>query len=158
MKILRGVLDVFSGLLPSVLIGMLVLVVLVDVAGRNILHMSIPWAHDLTIILMSAAVWFALADVARNDQMFGVAVLTGRLPQAWQGIAAMLKDLLVILIAAETIRAAVAQITSSRFTTFLSLGWPKWIVALFLALGMAAVVLERVLTIIDRLVARRVHP
>jgi len=155
MKILRGLLEVFSGVLPSILTGLLVLVVLADVLARNLLHASIPWAHDLTIILMAAAVWFALADVARNEQLFGITLLVDRLPPTARLYAATVADLLVILIAGETIRAAVAQITSSRFTIFLSLGWPKWIVALFLALGMAAVMLERVLTIIDRLGSRR---
>jgi TRAP-type C4-dicarboxylate transport system permease small subunit len=55
-----------------------------------------------------------------------------------------------MLIAAAVIRAAWAQISTARFTKFLALGWPKWIVAALLAFGMALIILERLLAIVER--------
>ena len=60
------------------------------------------------------------------------------------------EDQVEILIAAALIRAAWAQISTSGFTRFLSLGWPKWIVAALLAFGMALIILSRLVDIAGR--------
>ncbi|WP_367716598.1 TRAP transporter small permease subunit [Nitratireductor sp. GISD-1A_MAKvit] len=80
-----------------------------------------------------------------RNQLFGVSLFVDLLPPRLAFAARLLADMLVLLIAAQVIRAAFAQITTARFTVFLSLGWPKWIMAALLAAGMTMVVLSRLL-------------
>ena len=54
----------------------------------------------------------------------------------FSAVTLLMSVLLTILIAAAVVRAAYAQISTARFTTFLALGWPKWIIAAFIAAGM----------------------
>ncbi len=150
MTMLRYILRFFGITVPAVLVGTLVLIMLADVIARNFLSMSILWSHDLAVILMAAVVWLGLSGAAMSGQMFGISLLVDRLPPRLAGGARLLADLLVMLIAAAVIRAAWAQISTARFTKFLALGWPKWIVAALLAVGMALIILERLLAIAER--------
>jgi TRAP-type C4-dicarboxylate transport system permease small subunit len=61
----------------------------------------------------------------------------------------------VLVIAAEVMRAAFAQISTARFTTFLTLGWPKWIMAAILAAGMGLVIVGRLVQMAESLRDRR---
>lgn len=151
MSFLRRALRLLGMTLPAVMTGALVLIVVADVAARNLLRVTIPWAHDLAVVLLAAAVWFGMVGAAATGQLFGITVLTDRLPPALRQPMLTIADLLVILIAAAVIHAAQAQIATARFTTFLSLGWPKWILALILALGMGGIILDRLLAIAERL-------
>lgn len=147
---MRSLVRLFGVFLPAMLIGATVLVVFGDVVARNLFHAPIPWAHDLAVILMAATVWFGLAGACMSDQMFGISLFVQRLPPRAQQLAMVLADMLTIVIALAVVHAAYAQISTARFTTFLSLGWPKWIVAAFLAAGMILVVIVRALDIIAR--------
>jgi C4-dicarboxylate transporter DctQ subunit len=64
-------------------------------------------------------------------------------------------DILILLIAAQVIRAAFAQIATARFTTFLTLGWPKWIMAVLLAAGMALIFVGRIVQMVDTFGSKR---
>lgn len=151
MHILQGVIRFFGITLPALMIGILVLIVLGDVLARNLFAASILWAHDLAIVLLAAAVWLGLAGAARERQLFGVSFFADRLPPRARAWARLASDILVIAIAAGVIRAAWAQISTARFTKFLSLGWPKWIVAALLAAGMALIILQSLIDIATRL-------
>jgi TRAP-type C4-dicarboxylate transport system, small permease component len=129
--------------LPAVLTGVIVLVVFADVVARNILHAPLPWAHELAVVLMSAVVWFGLVGVCMSDHMFGIVLVLDWLPEKGRRTAMVVADFMTVLISAAVVHAAYAQITTARFTIFLSLGWPKWIVALFLACGMALIIIVR---------------
>jgi C4-dicarboxylate transporter DctQ subunit len=144
--------------LPAVLIGATVLLVFGDVIARNLFHAPISWAHDLAVILMSATVWFGLAGVCMSDQMFGIAVVTERLPPAVQRATLVLANLLTIAIGGAVVHAAYAQITTARFTTFLSLGWPKWIIAAILGVGMIMVMLVRGIDVIAQFRTEKNNP
>ncbi|MBE2274785.1 MAG: TRAP transporter small permease [Rhodobacteraceae bacterium] len=150
MTALRHILRFFGITVPAILVGTLVLIMLADVIARNFLAMSILWSHDLAVILMAAVVWLGLSGAAMSGQMFGISLVVDRLPPRLADAARILADLLVMLIAAAVIRAAWAQISTARFTKFLALGWPKWIVAALLAFGMALIILERLLAIVER--------
>ncbi|RGP35275.1 TRAP transporter small permease subunit [Pseudotabrizicola alkalilacus] len=150
IQILRLVLHIFGTVIPACLIAALVVIVLADVIARNFLAMSILWAHEFAVILLSATVWFGLTGAAMSGQMFGISLFVDRLPPRAGQLARMIADLLVMLIAAAVIHAAWAQISTARFTKFLSLGWPKWIVAVLLAAGMALIILTRIIQLAGR--------
>lgn len=141
----------FGATVPALLVGALVLIVLADVLARNFFAMSILWAHELAIVLLAAAVWLGISGAAAEGQLFGISFLVDRLPTRAARWVQILADTLVIFIAAAVIHAAWAQITTARFTKFLTLGWPKWVVAALLAFGMALVILGRLTAILTAL-------
>lgn len=145
------VLRFFGATIPALLVGLLVLIVLADVLARNFFAMSIHWAHELAVVLLAASVWLGLSGAAAEGQLFGISMLVDRLPPAAARRVRMLADALVILIAGAVIHAAWAQIATARFTRFLTLGWPKWVVAVLLAVGMALVIAGRLTAIVAEL-------
>lgn len=151
MKVLQSLLHFFGIFLPAALIAALVLIVLADVVTRNFFATSIMWAHDLAIIALAAAVWLGLSGAAASGQLFGISLLVDRLPPQAAAAVQLLADLMIVCIAAAVIRASWSQISTARFTIFLSLGWPKWIVAALLACGMGLIILGRLLDIAARL-------
>ncbi|WP_048645712.1 TRAP transporter small permease [Nitratireductor soli] len=150
MRPWRALIDFLGMTLPALLLAALVTIVMADVIARNFFAMSIMWAQEMAVILLGATVWLGLSGAAMQGQLFGISLFVDRLPSRAAGYARLLADLLVLLIAAEVIRAAVAQISTARFTTFLTLGWPKWIMAAMLALGMGLVIVGRLLSLADR--------
>lgn len=155
---MRSLVRLFGVALPALLIGAIVLVVFADVIARNLFRGSIPWAHDLAVVLMAATVWFGLVGACMSDQMFGISAFVQRLPIRVQRVTMVLADLLTILIAAAVVHAAYAQITTARFTTFLSLGWPKWIIAAFIAAGMIMIIIVRALDVVSHLRGEKKEP
>lgn len=155
IQILRHVLHLFGTVIPACLIAALVVIVLADVIARNFLAMSILWAHEFAVILLSATVWFGLTGAAMSGQMFGISLFVDLLPPRAAHVARLIADVLVMLIAGAVIHAAWAQISTARFTKFLSLGWPKWIVAALLAAGMAMIILTRILQLAGRVRGNR---
>lgn len=146
MKTLRAILIFLGTTLPALLLAALVGIVMADVIARNFFATSIMWAQEMAVILLGATVWLGLSGAAMQGQLFGISLFVDRLPPRAAAIARLIADLLVMLIAAEVIRAAMAQIATARFTTFMTLGWPKWIMAALLAFGMGLVILDRLMT------------
>lgn len=155
MKILREVLIVLGMKLPALLLAALVAIVMADVIARNFFAMSILWAQELAVILLGATVWLGLSGAAMQGQLFGISLFVARLPARPAFYAGRVADLLMLLIAAEVIRAAFAQMSTARFTTFLTLGWPKWIMAAMLAAGMGLVIAGRLTQMADSFRNRR---
>ena len=155
MNILRKIIALAGVALPSAMIAALVLIVLSDVLARNLFATSISWAQEMAVILLIGSVWLGLAGASLQGQLFGVSILTDRLSSRNRRVVETAADLCVIAIAAATVHAAHAQMTTARFTTFLALGWPKWILAALLAVGMTLVILGRLLDIATRLKERR---
>lgn len=145
MRILRAIVEFLGVTVPALLLAGLVVIVMSDVLARNFFSMSILWAQELAVILLGATVWLGLSGAAMNGQLFGISLFVDRLPPRAAFYAQLLADLLVLLIAVEVIRAALAQISTARFTVFLTLGWPKWIMAAILATGMGLVIVSRLM-------------
>ncbi len=156
LRILREIVEFFAVIVPALLLAALIAIVMADVVARNFFFMSIMWAQELAIVLMAATVWLGLAGAAIQGQLFGISLFVDKLPERFYPFARLLSDLLILLIAAMVIRAAYAQISTARFTTFLALGWPKWIVAALLAAGMALVIVGRILEMAESF--RKVRP
>lgn len=155
MTFLRRLLGFLGLTLPALLLAALIVVVMADVVARNAFAMSILWAQEVAVILLGATVWLGLSGAALQGQLFGIALVVDRLPPRAAFLARLLADLLVLVIAAEVVRAAMAQISTARFTVFLTLGWPKWIMAAILAAGMGLVIVGRVVQMADSLRDRR---
>jgi len=149
MKSLRAIVEFLGVTVPALILAGLVIIVMSDVLARNLFAMSILWAQELAVILLGATVWLGLAGAAMHGQLFGISLFVDRLPPRAAVYARLLADILVLLMAAEVIRAAFAQISTARFTVFLTLGWPKWIMAAILATGMGLVIVGRLLQMAD---------
>ena len=151
LKILRELIEFLAVVVPALLLAALIGIVMADVLARNFFSMSIMWAQELAVVLMAATVWLGLAGASVQGQLFGISLFVDKLPPRLYPFARLLADILTMLIAALVIRAAYAQISTARFTTFLTLGWPKWIIAALLATGMALVILGRLLEMAESL-------
>jgi TRAP-type C4-dicarboxylate transport system permease small subunit len=150
MRAIRACLFFLGTVVPAVLVGVLVLIVIADVVSRNFFATSIFWAHDLAVILLVASVWLGLLGASSSGQLVGITVITDRLPDRLAAVAQVIADVMLMLIAAAVISSAWSQVSSARFTKFFSLGWPKWIVAALLGIGMALLIVGRVVDLADR--------
>jgi TRAP-type C4-dicarboxylate transport system permease small subunit len=155
MNVLRGLLNFFGMTLPALLLAALVAIVMADVLARNFFGMSIQWAQELAVVLLGATVWLGLSGAAMQGQLFGISLFVDRLPARAAVIAQLVADVLMLLIVARVIQAAFAQIATARFTTFLTLGWPKWIMAVLLAAGMALIFVGRIVQMVDSFGTKR---
>ncbi|WP_245944940.1 TRAP transporter small permease [Pelagibacterium lacus] len=149
MVMIRRLLELVGSVLPVFLIAFLVLVVAADVFARNILRVPFYAAHDLAILAFSASVWLGLIGAALYGQLFGIGFFVELLPERLRRVVVVLSHIIVIIIAVAVIQAAIAQITTARFTTFLALGWPKWIVAAILAVGMGGIIIVQLVAIVE---------
>ena len=150
MRAIRACLFFLGTFVPAVLVGALVLIVIADVVSRNFFATSIFWAHDLSVILLAASVWLGLLGASSSGQLVGITVIIDRLPGRWAAVAQVIAEVMLMLIAAAVISSAWSQVSSARFTKFISLGWPKWIVAAMLGIGMALLIAGRVVDLVDR--------
>lgn len=149
MITIRRVAELVGSILPALFIACLVLVVSADVIARNVLRVSFYAAHDLAILAFSATVWLGLVGAALHGQLFGIGFFIELLPKRARTPASIVSHLLVMAISVAVIQAAIAQISTARFTTFLALGWPKWIMAALLAIGMGGIIVVHILAIIE---------
>lgn len=145
MTLLFRLIVLFGSVVPAALLGVVLLVITADVFARTALSQSIAISHDLAIVALSGVVWFGIVGIAANGDLFGVQYFVERLPRRWHPIVQGLVHIIVILIAAAVAQAAIVQVETARFTQFLSLGWPKWIVSAALALAMALVVVTQLI-------------
>lgn len=149
MVMVKRLLELVGSVLPVFLTAFLVLVVAADVFARNILRVPFYAAHDLAILAFSASVWLGLIGAALYGQLFGIGFFVELLPERLRRVIVVLSHIIVIIIAVAVIQAAIAQITTARFTTFLALGWPKWIVAAILAVGMGGIIIVQLVAIVE---------
>lgn len=149
MVTIRRLAELTGSVLPALFIACLVIVVSADVIARNVLRVPFYAAHDLAILAFSATVWLGLVGAALYGQLFGIGFFVELLPRRARTPASIVSHLLVIAISVSVIQAAIAQISTARFTTFLALGWPKWIMAALLAVGMGGIIVVQVLAIVE---------
>ncbi|UOA20732.1 hypothetical protein DSM14862_03570 (plasmid) [Sulfitobacter indolifex] len=146
--VLRALLRLIGEIIPTLLLAGVLIVVSANVISRTILREGFQTANELAIVCFSGVVFFGIIGAALNKQMFGVDYFISRLPRALERPALMLSHLLVIIIASAVLHAATAQVATARFTTFLALGWPKWIVSAGLAFAMGAIIATQLLHIV----------
>lgn len=140
MRVLSAALSLLGSVIPAALLGLVLVVVTADVVARLFFATSIHVAHDIAIIALAGVVWFGIVGTAQANELFGIRFFTDRLPAKLRSWTDILVSVLIIVIASEVFRAAIVQVETARFTRFVSLGWPKWIVSAGLAGAMAAVI------------------
>lgn len=155
MRILSRILDLLGSALPAILLGIILVVVSADVFARLLLSKSVHISHDLAIVALAGLVWFGIVGVAKEGELFGITFFTKRLPARLQIPVAAAVNLLVMFIAAEVMRTAIIQVQTARFTRFVALGWPKWIVSAGLAAAMAALILVQLIQLFSLLRKRK---
>ncbi|MFC6643584.1 MULTISPECIES: TRAP transporter small permease [Sulfitobacter] len=146
--LLRALLRLIGEVIPTLLLAGVLIVVSANVISRTILREGFQTANELAIVCFSGVVFFGIIGAALNKQMFGVDYFISRLPRAFERPALLLSHLLVIAISGAVLHAATAQVATARFTTFLALGWPKWIVSAGLAFAMGAIIAAQLLHIV----------
>jgi TRAP-type C4-dicarboxylate transport system permease small subunit len=127
--------------LPAAMLGIVIVVVTTNVVARTLLGVSFHTAHDIALIAFAGVVWFGVVGAAVNGQLFGVDFVVEMLPRRLSLAVKVLARVILIAICVAVIHACWAQIETSRFSRFLALGWPKWIVSAGLALSMVLLIL-----------------
>lgn len=141
--------------IPTLLLGVVLVVVSANVISRTVFREGFQLANELAVVCFAGVIFFGIVGAALDKQMFGVDFFVSRLPKKLHTGAEVLTHLLVIAISAEVLRAAIAQATTARFTTFLALGWPKWIVSAGLGTAMTAVIVVQMLQLLTLMRGRR---
>jgi TRAP-type C4-dicarboxylate transport system permease small subunit len=144
MSWLDRLLTVVGSVVPAALLGIVVVVVTANVVARTVLGVPFHTAHDLALVSFAGVVWFGVIGATINGQMFGVNFFVERLPGRLSLFARLLARIIVVLIAVAVIHASWAQIETARFTKFLALGWPKWIVSAGLLVSMLLMIVVQV--------------
>lgn len=142
---MRPLLRLIGELIPTLLIGIVLVAVGANVISRTVLREGFQVANELAVVCFAGVVFFGIIGAALDKQMFGVDFFVSRLPRRLQAWVTALTHLLVIAIALQVLNAAIAQVSTARFTTFLALGWPKWIVSAGLGVAMSAIILVQLL-------------
>lgn len=132
-------------LIPTLLLGIVLVAVGANVISRTVLREGFQVANELAVVCFAGVVFFGIIGAALDKQMFGVDFFVSRLPRRLQAWVTALTHLLAIAIALQVLNAAIAQVSTARFTTFLALGWPKWIVSAGLGVAMSAIILVQLL-------------
>lgn len=144
MKWVDHILEAVGSLLPAVLLAVVILVVTVNVIARGVFGLPLHAAHDIAILAFTGVVWFGLVGAAINGQMFGVNFFIDRLPGRLPVYFQMLSRLIVVVFCAAIIYSAWAQIGTARFSRFLTLGWPKWIISAGLLVSMVLIAIVQI--------------
>lgn len=142
---MRPLLRLIGELIPTLLLGIVLVAVGANVISRTVLREGFQVANELAVVCFAGVVFFGMIGAALDKQMFGVDFFVSRLPRRLQAWVTALTHLLVIAIALQVLNAAIAQVSTARFTTFLALGWPKWIVSAGLGVAMSAIILVQLL-------------
>jgi TRAP-type C4-dicarboxylate transport system permease small subunit len=141
VKWLDRLITFIGSMVPAAMLAVVLIVVTANVIARTILGIPFHAAHEIAILALAGMVWFGLVGAAVNGQLFGVTFFVERLPRRLANAVSIVARLVVVMISFSVMRAAWAQIETARFTRFLALGWPKWIVSAGLLLSMAVLIL-----------------
>ncbi len=141
MRALDYILRAIGTTVPVFLLAIVLVVVPANVIARNLFGAEIHAAHDIAILAFAGVVWFGLIGAAIDGQFFGVDYFVDRLPGRWPVYCRILSRAVVIVCSAAIIYSAWMQIGTARFSRFLTLGWPKWIVSAGLLVSMALIIL-----------------
>jgi len=145
----KRILELLGSDLPAVLLAIVLLVVSANVFIRTALRESFHAAHDIAMLAFAGVVWFGIIGASLNKQLLGVRYFVNKLPPRPRHWLQALTHVIIIVISFDVIRAAIAQVETSRFTKFLTLGWPKWIVAAALGVAMGMIIVVQILQLFE---------
>lgn len=148
MKALDYVLRAIGTTFPVVLLAIVLVIVPINVVARNLFDTEVYAAHDIAMLAFAGVVWFGLIGATIDGQMFGVNFFVDRLPGALPRYC-RIASRAVVVCGAAVIYSAWMQIGTSRFSRFLTLGWPKWIVSAGLLASMALIIVIQLREIVQ---------
>lgn len=151
---LKRALDTIGTTIPPLLLIIVLLVIPVDVFMRTVLAIPFHAAHEIAMLAFAGVVWFGLIGLAARNELLGVRFFVDRLPPRLRHGAEIISEFSVLVIAGLVLHSGIVQISTSRFTTFLTIGWPKWIVTAGLVTAMTMVILVKISNLMRLLAGR----
>ncbi|HRJ69948.1 MAG TPA: TRAP transporter small permease subunit [Beijerinckiaceae bacterium] len=148
MKALDDLLKAIGTFVPVVLLAVVLAIVPASVIARNLFDAEVYAAHDIAMLAFAGVVWFGLVGAAIDGQLFGVNFFVDKLPGDLPRYCRIASCFVVILCSLAVIYSAWMQIGTARFSRFLTLGWPKWIVSAGLLASMALIILVQLREIV----------
>ncbi len=140
MKLLDTMLAIIGTVVPVVLLAIVIIVVTANIVARNVFGVPFHAAHEIAMLAFAGVVWFGLVGAAIDGQFFGVDYFVDRLPGRWPVYCRLGSRAIVIVCCAAIMYSAWMQIGTARYSRFLALGWPKWIVSAGLLVSMALII------------------
>ncbi|WP_342363302.1 TRAP transporter small permease [Terrarubrum flagellatum] len=156
-QIIKRAFDFFSDALPVVLLAIVIIVVTLDVLGREILSAPLYAANEIAVIAFVWLVWFGMIGAARRQELIGVRYFVSLLPPAAARWVDVIVDFLIALICLAILRAAIRQIATARFTTFDLLGLPKWLLTFGVAISVALLAIYYIACGVRQISARSIE-
>lgn len=144
MKLLDAMLAAIGTFVPVVLFALVIIVVTANIIARNVFGLPFHAAHEIAMLAFAGVVWFGLVGAAIDGQFFGVDYFVDRLPGRWPVYCRIFSRVVVVVCSAAIMYSAWMQIGTARFSRFLTLGWPKWIVSAGLLVSMALIIVVQV--------------
>lgn len=151
MKVLDAMLAVIGTFVPVVLFAIVIIVVTANIVARNVFGLPFHAAHEIAMLAFAGVVWFGLVGAAIDGQFFGVDYFVDRLPGRLPVYCRIVSRAVVVICSAAIIYSAWMQIGTARFSRFMTLGWPKWIVSAGLLVSMVLVIVVQLREILQLL-------
>ena len=139
MRIVNWIGELAGSVFPVILLALVIISVGADVIGRNVFSAPIFGASEVSVLAFVWLVWLGVIGAAKRDDLMGVRYFVDLLPPRGRHLVHATMNVMVALIAAGVIYAAIMQIRTARFTTFMSIDVPKWVMSVGLAISMAAI-------------------
>ncbi|MDF2689537.1 MAG: transporter small permease, partial [Microvirga sp.] len=139
MRFVNSIGELVGSVIPVILLALVIISVGADVVGRNVFSAPIFGASEVSVLAFVWLVWLGVIGAAKRGDLMGVRYFVDLLPPRGRRLVHATMNVLVALIAAGVIYAAIMQIRTARFTTFMSIGVPKWVMSVGLAISMAAI-------------------
>ena len=139
MRIVNWIGELVGSVFPVILLALVIISVGADVVGRNVFSAPIFGASEVSVLAFVWLVWLGVIGAAKRDDLMGVRYFVDLLPPRGRHLVHATMNVMVALIAAGVIYAAIMQIRTARFTTFMSIDVPKWVMSVGLAISMAAI-------------------
>ena len=139
MRIVNWIGELAGSVFPVILLALVIISVSADVIGRNVFSAPIFGASEVSVLAFVWLVWLGVIGAAKRDDLMGVRYFVDLLPPRGRHLVHATMNVMVALIAAGVIYAAIMQIRTARFTTFMSIDVPKWVMSVGLAISMAAI-------------------
>jgi TRAP-type C4-dicarboxylate transport system permease small subunit len=140
LRFVNSIGELVGSVIPVILLALVIISVGADVVGRNVFSAPIFGASEVSVLAFVWLVWLGVIGAAKRDDLMGVRYFVDLLPPRGRRLVHATMNILVALIATGVIYAAIMQIRTARFTTFMSIGVPKWVMSVGLAISMAAIV------------------
>lgn len=119
--------SVFFRAIGIILLATLSTLVVVQVVGRNLFDLGMPWADELARFCGVALVFLAVPILALRGQHVAVDMVPAMLPPAGRRLLLILSELMVLAFAAFSLWALYAFLSRAWKFATPTLGIPNWV-------------------------------